>query len=295
MKTISYEKKKQIIAYLFLLPWLLGVVFFFIIPFIQSFIYSFSSVKINPGSLDIQFVGLDNYKKAFLEDPYVKPAIIASVTSVLYQVPLILIFSIFVATLLNQKFKGRLLARAIFFLPVIISGSVVISILRGDALSNAILSGAKSGTMFEVNSLEMMMTQWGIGDKIILFITNMISNIFNLSWRSGVQILLFLAALQNIPGSYYEVASIDGANKWVLFWKVTFPMISPMLMTGVVYSIIDGFLDSMNPLVNLIYDASTKLDIPYAAALSWTNMVITLVIIGISYVIIDKRITYFVE
>lgn len=295
MKRTSYEAKKQRIAYLFLLPWIIGVIFFFLQPFIQSFIYSFSTVDIKPGEVIVEWIGLENYKRAFLEDPNVKKAIIESSTSVLYQVPLVTIFSMFVATLLNQKFRGRTFMRAIFFMPVIIAGSMVIPFINGDAFSSAILSGTRGSTMFEVHSIGMMLEQAGIGESIVKTITSVINDIFNLSWRSGIPILLFLAALQSIPFSFYEVAEIDGANKWVCFWKVTFPMITPIMMTVIIYTTIDGFIDSSNPLVQIIYNASSSLDIPYSSALAWINMVITLLIIGIIYQLLNKKVSYYVE
>lgn len=295
MKQSSYEKKKQRIAYLFLLPWIIGVVVFFIQPFIESFIYSFSTVNIKPGEVIVEWVGLDNYRKAFLEDPNVKKAIVTSSTSVLYQVPLVTVLSIFVALLLNQKFKGRTFMRAIFFMPVIIAGSMVIPFINGDGFSQAILNGSRGGTMFEVQSITMMLEQAGISKSIVETITKVINDIFNLSWRSGIPILLFLAALQSIPPSFYEVAEIDGANKWMCFWKVTFPMLTPIMMTVIVYTTIDGFIDSGNALVQIIYEASNKLDIPYASALAWINMVITLLIVGVMYQLINRKVSYYVE
>ncbi len=295
MRRTSYERKKQWIAYLFLMPWMIGMIFFFIQPFIESLIYSFSVVEIKPGELIVEWVGFENYKKAFLEDPNVKKAIIESSTSVLYQVPLVTIFSMFVATLLNQKFRGRMFMRAVFFMPVIIAGSMVIPFINGDAFSNAILEGTRGSTMFEVHSISMMLKEVGINSNVVESITKIINDIFNLSWRSGIPILLFLASLQSIPHSFYEVAEIDGANKWVCFWKVTFPMMTPIMMTVIVYTTIDGFIDSANPLVQIIYNASNTLDIPYASALAWINMIITLVIVGVIYKVLNSKVSYYVE
>lgn len=294
-KRLSYEKRKSWIGFVFILPWVIGFVFLFARPMLNSLIYTFCKVKIQPSRLDKIFVGLENYKYVFTEDPVFIRLLVESIGKILYQVPLIIVFSLFIAVILNQEFRGRFLVRAVFFLPVIIASGVIMNILKGDALSANILSGERVSYLFQVTAFENMLLKAGLNEELVLLFTNLTNQIFELSWKSGIQILIFLAGLQTIPGTLYEASSMEGATAWETFWKVTFPMISPMIILNVIYSIIDNFNDYSNQVIRLINQHAKNLNMAYSATLSWLYFLIIFAIIGLVYAIVNKHVFYSVE
>jgi len=294
-KRLSYEKQKSWIGFAFISPWVIGFIFLFARPLIKSLVYTFNKLQIQPNGLIMEFAGFENYRYAFTEDPVFIRLLVESIGNILYQVPLILVFSLFVAVILNQKFRGRFLARGVFFLPVIIASGVIINILRGDTLSAEILSGERVSFLFEVTAFEQMLIQAGLREDLVLFFTSLTNQIFELSWKSGIQILVFLAGLQTIPGSLYEASAMEGATPWETFWKVTFPMISPMIILNLVYSIIDNFSDYTNQVLRLINQHSQNLNMAYSATLAWIYFIVVFVIVGIVYAIVNRHVFYNVE
>ena len=236
-RPLSYEKKKSAYGYVFISMWLIGAVVFFLIPFVSAVIYSFHDMQIDPGNVVLTSPGWQNYRRMFVEDSEFLPAFTSTLGSVLAQVPLICIFSLFIAVILNQKFRGRVIARAIFFLPVIITSGVVMNIINGDQFIGQIMSGQRSSMMFEASSVQDMLTATGLDQIAVDFIVSVVDRIFDLSWSSGIQILIFLAGLQSISPTLYEVCRVEGANAWVTFWKVTLPMIGPMIVVGLMYTL----------------------------------------------------------
>lgn len=292
MKRISYERIKSRYGYVFISLWLIGMVVFFLIPFIQSVIYSFSSMEIQPGNVILTFVGWDNYRQAFGGDPEFMPAFTSSLGQVIAQTPLINIFALFIAIILNQKFHGRLLARSIFFLPVIVSSGVVMNIINGDANLTTMMTGQRASYMFESMSIQEILYDMGMNSVLTNYIVTTVNQIFNLSWQSGIQILIYLAGLQSISPSMYEVAKIDGATAWETFWKVTFPLIAPMILVNVVYTMIDVFINYSNPVFKLIQDTASRTDFAYASAMSIINFLVIFLLIGVVGGLISRRVYY---
>lgn len=292
-KSMSYERKKSLIGYGFIALWLIGFFFVYAKPLIQSLIYSFQNLEIHVGSFETTFVGLDNYRYAFTQDEKFIPLLTETIKNLVYQVPLILVFSLIMALMLNQKFHGRTLARAVFFLPVIIASGVIIDIINGDYMSKMILSGEKTSQLFQVTAFNDMLQGLGFSSSLVSVIVNTSNNIFELSWKSGIQILLFLAALQAVSNSLYEAASIDGGTKWEMFWKITFPMISPMLMVNLIYTITDSFTAYSNPVMQQILSCvQERMKFAYSSALAWVYFVIVMVVLGLVFLITNKRIVY---
>ncbi|NCU25254.1 sugar ABC transporter permease [Candidatus Nomurabacteria bacterium] len=289
---MTNNKREQISGYLFILPWIMGFVFLFLRPMISSLIYSFSDVSIEEGFLRTQFTGFDKYLRAFMTDADTLPALTKSISDLLYQVPLIVMFSLFIALILNQKFKGRLFVRAVFFLPVIIASGVIIDILKDDLVSQMFLAGSKSSNMIQITVLRDIMLEAGFSGSFVSQIIAVINNIFELSWKSGIQILLFIAGLQTIPAQLYEVAKIEGSTGWESFWKVTFPLISPILLLNIVYTIIDSFVDHSNEFMQIIIKYARSLDFSYSSALAWIYFIVIAVILVVVYSIINRRTFY---
>lgn len=288
-KHLSIERRQTRAGWVFALPWLVGLLFFFIIPFIQTIWYSFNDVKIatDKEGLNYIFKGLENYKYMLFREANFNRAVVSSVTELLYTVPVVLVFSLFISLLLNQKFKGRMIMRGIFFLPVIIASGVVISIIKTDVFSqNAMV---ENQSIFQTGAIEEAMNRVGLPQSVVSLITGVTSGIFDLSWASGIQILLFISALQGIPISYYEAAVIEGANAWESFWKITFPVLSPTSFLVTIYTIIDSFVDISNQVMQRILERFNSLYYGMASASAVLYFLVIMLVIGLIALIFSKR------
>lgn len=269
-------------GYWFILPWIIGVIFLFLIPVITSLIYSFCKVGVKPGGVNLDFQAFDNYIYIFRKDPEFIPALLESLKDMLYQVPIIAFFGMFIAQILNQKFVGRTLARVMFFLPVIIASGVILEILSKTGMSTSVSLNASSNvfTFQEESVILKVLNQSGLSPAIIDYLKSLVGNIFDITWKSGIQILLYLSALQGIPKSYYEVSSMEGATAWEEYWKITFPLLSPMTLVCVVYTIIDSFTYYQNKVMQLIDKNGVATgNAGIAAAMAWTYFIIIAVIL----------------
>lgn len=287
---LSVEKARKRAAWVFLAPWLLGLVYFFIVPFVYSVIYSFSDVAISSEKigLSITFKGIFNYNYLFFRDSQFIMTVWDSVAELLYSVPVIFVFSIFIALLLNQEFKGRGLVRSVFFLPVIIAAGVVMKIIQQDVFVQTSMSG--STATFQTDAISEILLRAGVPEKVSNIITGVTSGVFDLSWKSGIQILLFISALQSISPSYYEAASIEGANGWESFWKITFPLLSPTSMLVIVYSIIDSFTDVSNKVMESMMERFEHFYYGLASASAVVYMLAILLVVGLIMLIFRKNV-----
>ena len=206
--------------------------------------------------------------------------------------PLIIVFSLFIAVILNQNFHGRVLARALFFLPVIISGGIAIEIMNGNSLLNLASSSDTASAMFQSKSISDMLLSAGLSPTAIDYVQNTVDSIFQLSWNSGIQILIFLAGLQSIPRSMYEVAEVEGSNAWVTFWKVTMPMLAPMLIVNVFYTVVDNMISYSNDMFRLIDSYSNGLLFDQSAAMAILNFVVIMAMVLLIYLIGNRHIHY---
>ncbi|ADQ39731.1 binding-protein-dependent transport systems inner membrane component [Caldicellulosiruptor acetigenus I77R1B] len=290
-RKLTLREKEAMYGRLFILPWLIGLVYFFIIPFITAVYYTFTKIKIGDSGLEFTFVGFENYLYAFTKDPNYIRTLTSSIGSMLYQVPVVVFFSMFVAYVLRDEFKGRTFARTIFFFPVIIASGVVITILKENVMGD-VSQAASSTTLFRVENIRMILINSGVPMWLGQFIVNTISQLFDLTWRSGVQILLLMAALHNIPKSFYEAAVIEGATEWEKFWKITFPMVSPTLLVAVIYSIIDYFTDYGNQVMRMVVTQLNNGRFEYSTTIAIVYFAIIMVIILIVNRVIGRRVVY---
>lgn len=295
---LSYQRRKALYGYGFISLWIVGTVMFFLIPLIQSLWYSFCEVKVNPGSLEKHFVGLKKYIYALNEDQYYTEYLGSTLLETLWKTPLILIFSLFIAVILNQKFRGRTLARAVFFLPVIIATGPVFKIISGDMAKTGNTGAQRFSTMFSTDLIGQLMEflgVYGLSDKMNTMIQAVADNIFGIVWSSGIQIILFLAALQNIPPSAREAAEVEGATAWEYFWKITFPYVIPFILANFIYTVIDSFTSPMNLVMNRILELKSQWDFGEASAMAWIYFAIVLAPIGIFTFIVNKFVYYETE
>lgn len=287
---LSLKTKESFSARLFMLPFYIGFFAFAIKPLIETFIMIFNSVGIEYGGYVMEYTGVQNLNKIFNEDPDFLFNLFKSVGDMVWQVPCILFISLFLAVLLNTKFKCRGLVRSIFFLPVIVVTGTVILIIQNDVVANAVLNGGTvAGGSIEYNvGIDQLLIDAGLSTKIVSFFTTLANNMFNLLWRSGIQIVLFLAALQSIPSSLYEASSVEGATKIDDFFKITLPMTIPIMIINTVYTIVDGFTDANNAAMNQVMIAVNDLNYGTAAAMSWSYFILISVFIAIVMFIFTK-------
>ena len=303
---IPYEKKKGLYGYGFIALWFIGTLWLFIIPVLTSLWYSLCDTQLlakadalekgmTSAGIYTEFNGFKNFVNAFTVDAEFLPKLGSSLGEILPNTLVIMIFSLFIAVILNQKFRGRTLARAIFFLPVLIATGPVISVINGDMTSQGISDASQFSTLFKTDLVTELMEFIGIYNLNQTFtdvIKNITSDVLNLVWNSGIQILIFLSALQTIPPSAKEAASIEGATAWEFFWKITFPYISPMILSNLVYTVIDAFVSTDNQVMEYVLKQSGNWEYGYAAALAWIYFAIVGACLGLICVIINRFVYY---
>ncbi|HBY71524.1 MAG TPA: sugar ABC transporter permease [Lachnospiraceae bacterium] len=249
-KKMTLSRKRSITGLIFISPWLIGFLTYYVRSLIQTGIFAFSEVKdASNGGFTTTFVGVNNFKYAFMQDAEFNQILVNSIRDIVIDVPMIIFFSLFLAILLNGKFRGRTLFRALLFLPVIMNAGVILNAIRDaqTAISGGLSAVAKDMTVTKSSTMAMMLStfvEFGIPRKLIVYLTQAIERIFNIVRASGVQTIIFIASLQSISGSLYEVAKIEGATAYETFWKITFPMVSPLILTNIVYTIVDSFVTS---------------------------------------------------
>lgn len=291
----TLERKRGLAGLLFLSPWIIGFAVFFAVPFIQSIVYSFNKISLKSNQFTMEGEGFRNYVYLFTEHATYNRVLSESVIAMLVNLPLILIFSLFAAVLINQKFRGRVFARAIFFLPVILASGVIQAMEGSDFMTSMmkIQLAESSGSMSLLSSgeLEKLLIRSGVSEWIVDYLTGAVDRIYQIVSASGVQILIFLAGLQSIPMSLYESAKIEGATSYETFWKITFPLVSPLILTNTVYTIIDSF--NNNAMTKLMKDtAFVSFEFGISAAMSWVYFAVISLILAISFAIVSKKVFY---
>ena len=298
---LTLTQKRMFYGYVFILPWIIGFIVFYIRSIVLTTQFSLSELSVGTvGGYELKFVGLDNFIYAFREHGTFKQILTSSVGNILIDIPLIIFFSLFMAMLLNRQFKGRTIVRAIFFLPVILNSSAISGALElsqqmmagGISAGSSQMAADASSTGVDVYYYISLFKDIAMPDTILDYIVASVGRINNIITASGVQIVIFLAALQSIPGSMYEVAKIEGATAYETFWKVTFPMVMPHIITNLVYTVIDSFANSK--VVTLAYDtAFTSFDYGLSSVFSLVSSVIICLILVLICGFIQKRTFYY--
>lgn len=295
-KRISYEKKQGFVGFMFMLPWFIGFLMFFFIPALKSIQFSLSDVDPLDGYATT-WNGGKNYIDIFKSGSEFLENLSKTFGDLAVNVPIILVFSLFIAVLLNRKFIGRTLARAVFFLPVIVTTGVVMTAFNGAGDTSKVFEGDVSGgILFSTMNATDVLNELGLSEDITKYMIQVSDRIFDVVWDSGIQIILFLAALQGISPALYEACDVEGATAWEKFWLITFPNVSPIILVNIVYTIVDTFSDPSNPVLDQINSATTvtfKYDL--AAAMVWVYFAIILAIIGAVFLVCKKLIFYSVD
>ncbi len=288
-------RRQQRNGWLFVLPWIVGFVIFFLKPLVQSLWFSFNDVTMGNSGMETAFVGLGNYKYLLIQDSSFLTNVWTVTLSMLQQVAICTVLSLFIAVVLVQKFRGRTLYRAIFFLPIIMTSGVVYSMV-GSVVGSAGLSGSGNAYMYSSVSLTTLMLQGGIGKSVVDFLTRAIDSIFAMTTNCGVPILLYISGLQKIPESAYEAARIEGAGSWDIFWKITIPKIMPIIFLNIVYIIVDastayGSSSGGNVMMAAIQTMGFGKTMKFgmSSAMAWMYFLVVALFLALAYLLIGKR------
>ncbi|MDE6875140.1 MAG: sugar ABC transporter permease [Lachnospiraceae bacterium] len=295
-KKKTLAQKNAIAGYLFILPFIIGFIAFLGYPLIESIRMSFSEVTVGSGGFTMRFIGINNYKKAFTLDPEFNRLLTESISGMAYKVPATLVFSFFVALLLNQDFKGRGVVRAIFFLPVILSSGVIV----GLEYNNTLLQGMEdlvresSNNSSITTTLQSILDTGGMGSKFFGYVFDILDSVYDIAIAAGIQIIIFLSGLQTVSASMYEAAKIEGCTAWESFWKITFPMVSSLILVNVVYSIIDFLIRTDNEVMEKINKTmSPQMDYGFSSAMAWSYFLCVMAIIAVVSFILSRKVYYY--
>ena len=308
-KLITMQQRRARTGYMFILPFIIGFVLFMARPLIQSLIMSFNDVVLVPGQgysmtaanrtyniLGIEMVlPLDNYHSAFAVDPYFNPRLVEEIGRMATNTIATLVLSFVIAVILNQDFKGRTLARAIFFLPVILSSGVLPGIEKQNEFYDMMAGVAESvkgaGGVNISAALQDLLQVSGVAGSVFDVVFQMIDAIYDIVMASGIQIIVFLTGLQAISPSLYEAADVEGCTAWESFWKITFPMVSPLLLVNCIYTIVDFFMKNDNRVmerISTVMYSDAKFGV--ASAMSWVYFGVALAFILLSSFIISRAV-----
>lgn len=295
-KLAGLQKRKAISGYLFISPFIIGFLVFMVKPLINSLYMSFCEIDLDAGSFTMNRAGLVNYITAYTVDSdFVRLLTEEMSRMILYSIA-IMVFSFFVALILNQHFKGRALVRAVFFLPVILSSGVMLNLDSNNALMQSIQASVETtaSNISIAGTLEGILRTAGVGVRAFEFVFEIIDSIYDVAIASGIQIIIFLSGLQTISASMYEAADIEGCTKWESLWKITFPMISSMFLVNWIYTIIDFCMRTDNAVIEKIQKIMTQsLDYGLASAMSWTYFIVVMIFTAVTSFLISKGVYYY--
>ena len=292
-KRLSLEAKRVKVGYLFTLPFIIGAAVAIVYPIIVSVIYSFADITANASGYNIKFVGLGNYNNIFNIDPTFKRILLNTLKSTALNVPVVIIFSFFLASVLNTEFKGRGMARTVLFLPMILNSNLVKSILSGDAVMGSVTEKSSADTAQISGAFEGFLSKLDIGTGVTDLLVSSVDNITNILAMSVIPIIIMLAGLQSVSKSVYEASYVEGATKWEVFWKISLPIVSPMILVSVIYCIIDSFTSVDNAVIEKVKAVSfTGLEFGFGSAMAWSYLLIVLAIVALVYLAVNRFVSY---
>lgn len=283
---------------IFVIPWLVGFLLFFIKPFIETVIYSLSEVNI-AGGVSTVYKGITNYQYIFTSDAIFLPALTSTVLTMLVNTPMILVFSLLAASLINREFKGRWFVRMVFFLPIIYGTGVLQSVQQNDNMylimlnrMGAVRSESMSGALLESMDITGMYyalaSHLGEAGQLVYYVIGAANQVFSIINRSGIQILIFLAALKSVPRHLYEAARVEGATGIDSFWKITLPLLLPHILTVTIFTVIDSFVNADNKIIELMQNTMfSNQNLGYGSALSMLYFITIIILLGVVALVIN--------
>lgn len=320
-KNKSLEVAQRKYGYIFTLPFIIGGVLLVLLPLVMSVVLSFAEVRRGESvafaenfqqlfstgkfqflNFELSNWGLGNYEQIWLEDTSFRQVVLNSLQSMLYTVPVVVIFAFFIASVLNEKFAGRGFFRSVMFMPVIISSGLVVSLGSATSLLGSISSAGEDKFASDVGSgeaaiqvtevFETMLVEMEIPDWIINLIVDSVSSISTIVSMAAISIVIFIAGLQSISPSIYEASYIEGATKWEVFWKISLPMVSPLILLSVVYTIVDNFNGSNNQVIGTIHSNIISVNYDIASAMAVCYSIIILLILVVVFAVLNKVVFY---
>ncbi|MDD6639171.1 MAG: sugar ABC transporter permease [Lachnospiraceae bacterium] len=277
-------RREAITGLLFISPWIVGACIFLAYPLITSFWYALNNIRITPMGKSFTFVGHGNFTQIIMSDPDFPTQMIDYITSTILSVPIIVVFALIIAMMLNENIKGKGFFRLIFFLPVIIVSGPILGMLTQQ--------GAGSITAIDTQAISGAIESF-LPHALAEPISELFENMITILWYSGVQILIFLSALQKIDRSMYEAAKIDGGSGWECFWKITLPTVKPMILLNCVYTVVFISNNDQNAIIELIkgamFSGTREKGYGYASAMAWMYSVVVVLIVCIFAVLLLAR------
>jgi len=280
------ERKEARMGYVFILPWLIGAVIFLLVPLVQSFWYALNKITFSPTGMLFDYTGYANYTEILSQDPEFITDLTSYIVKTVISAPIIVVFALIIAMLLNGKIKMRGFFRLIYFLPVIVVSGPVMNMLTGQ--------GATTLSSVDADSVGAFLKTF-LNDGLAETIADLFANMTTTLWYSGVQILIFLSALQKINPSLYEAAKIDGGSGWECFWKITLPTIKPMILLNTVYSIVYLSNNEQNSIINTIQTTmfNPAKGYGYASAMAWGYSILeTLIVVLFAVLLMTRKDVY---
>lgn len=284
LKSGKLEKRYSKMGYIFMIPWFIGAAVFLAYPLGSSFWYALNNIRNTPLGNVFTFVGQGNFTQILIQDPDFLIQLVDYLTSTIISTPIIVVFALIIAMMLNMNIKGKGFFRLIFFLPVIIVSGPILGMLTAE--------GAGS-----VSAIDMQSISSAISNVLPSMLAEPISDVFNnmitTLWYSGVQILIFLSGLQKIDKSIYEAAKIDGGSGWECFWKITLPNLKPLILLNTVYTIVFISGNEQNPIIMLIqasmFSGTKEKGYGYASAMAWLYTIVVLLLVGLFALLLMTR------
>ncbi len=293
IKKSKLESRRGRWGYVFTFPFIIGAVLGVIYPVVLSLVYSFGELIPQEIGYKINFVGIENYKTLFTVDPDFTRELVETLQNTILKVPVAIIFSFFLACVLNTEFRGRGLARTVLFLPMIISSKLVKSLLNQDIVSSEMSNkGAEEAVMLSDKFAEFLMSM-NVGDGLADFLTSSVNDIQNLLYMSVIPTIIILAGLQSVSRSIYEASYVEGATSWEVLWKISLPMVSPLLLVSLLYCVIDSFTGVGNSIISRVgYECFTAFNFGIGSAVAWSYLIVVLLIVAVVFLIANRFVSY---
>jgi len=294
MKRMTMKNKRAVVGLLFIAPFIIGLLIIFIPSLVKAILFSFSDIIIRGNGYVLEDVGLKYYKDAFIDNAWFVQELVATIWQMIINVPLIIAFSCLMAGMINQNFKGRTFVRAVLFLPVIISAGVVLKVDTSGSVMGISQSGEIADAVASMDIANLFL-KIGFPEQFVTEISEIIDRIYEVITQSGVQILVLLAALQTMSPSLYEASSMEGATPWENFWKITFPMLSPYMLTCAVYTIIDSLASYNSPIMRVITETAqgSNANMSYSIAMAFIFFGVSSAILAAFVVLISRVVFYY--
>lgn len=284
LKSGKLEKRYSKMGLIFMIPWFIGAAVFLAYPLGSSFWYALNNIRITPLGNDFTFVGQGNFTQILIQDPDFLVKLVDYLTSTILSTPIIVVFALIIAMMLNMRIKGKGFFRLIFFLPVIIVSGPILGMLTAE--------GAGSVSAIDTQAISSAISSV-LPSVLAEPISDVFSNMITTLWYSGVQILIFLSGLQKIDKSIYEAAKIDGGSGWECFWKITLPNLKPLMLLNMVYTIVFISGNSQNPIITLIqtsmFSGTKEKGYGYASAMAWLYSIVVLLLVGLFALLLMTR------